>query len=583
MIDRYQIASQLGEDVLGAVYLADDTMLQRRVMCRHIEYGDNADAKDSDDSWKKELGKYTGRLGTMQHPNMLTIYDISVEDDGAFVVTQLVEGKLLAERLEQGPLGQVGVYKMASDMLEALHAAHESGIYHGALHTGSIKRVDRASGGHRYMLVDLGLNQLASMVKSEKIKVADPVLMAPELHEEGKEPDEKADLFMLGQLCYTALVGGHPFSEKSSEECLEAYKGDGMPSLDHYVEGLNPNFAAWVMSLIDGDPEKRPVDTGEAMLQLHSIELGVPESNIPGKTEALVEPYVDPMSGHQALVDSASVGVTTATASVEVAADGTDMDTTQAQVISAVEASEKKEKAMMMYLIGGLILVLVIGGIILATRGGDESSTEEAVTEEAVGASEHAVRIEDAVMVNTVEKEQTPVIIDLAGDESLDWIVGNGIPISSSHIKKLDGSYIQNVTTVAAPSGERSMTYNPIRFESEDGILFPRASIFSARGAKPGSGYEVQLRVPMKDTTPITVTLYIVQKHCDIRVEVSNPKDDSKEVKMVPRTEQGVVKVPVEIDSPVAGGFYTINMVTTSGKESERWMIGLSGAVVEKR
>ena len=45
MIDRYQIASQLGEDVLGAVYLADDTMLQRRVMCRHIEYGDNADAK----------------------------------------------------------------------------------------------------------------------------------------------------------------------------------------------------------------------------------------------------------------------------------------------------------------------------------------------------------------------------------------------------------------------------------------------------------------------------------------------------------------------------------------------------------
>ena len=48
MIDRYQIASQLGEDVLGAVYLADDTMLQRRVMCRHIEYGDNADAKDRD-------------------------------------------------------------------------------------------------------------------------------------------------------------------------------------------------------------------------------------------------------------------------------------------------------------------------------------------------------------------------------------------------------------------------------------------------------------------------------------------------------------------------------------------------------
>ena len=144
-----------------------------------------------------------------------------------------------------------GVHRMAADMLEALHAAHQSDVFHGALHTGSIKRVHRATGGHRYLLVDLGLNQLTSMVRAEKVKVADPILMAPELHKDDHEPDAKADLFMLGQLCYTALVGGHPFSDKTTEECLEAYSTDGMPPLEDYVEGVNPEFSAWVMRLLE--------------------------------------------------------------------------------------------------------------------------------------------------------------------------------------------------------------------------------------------------------------------------------------------------------------------------------------------
>ena len=136
MTDRYQIAKELGEDEFGVVNLADDTMLQRRVMLRHIEYGENPEVKARDDSWKKEFTQYAGTLSAMQHPNMLAIYDISVQGNGADVVTQLVKGDVLADRLERGALAQMGVYKMASDILEALHAAHEAGVYHGGLHMG---------------------------------------------------------------------------------------------------------------------------------------------------------------------------------------------------------------------------------------------------------------------------------------------------------------------------------------------------------------------------------------------------------------------------------------------------------------
>ena len=126
------------------------------------------------------------------------------------------------------------------------------------------------------------------MVRAEQIRVADPVLMAPELLEE-REPDAKADLFMLGQLCYTALVGGHPYSGKSAEECLEAYKNDNMPALDSYVQDVDPRFAAWIMKLIETDPEQRFADSAEAMVALHIIELNEPAPNVPGETNAVHE------------------------------------------------------------------------------------------------------------------------------------------------------------------------------------------------------------------------------------------------------------------------------------------------------
>ena len=338
MSDRYEIATQLEEDVLGTVYLADDVMLKRRVMLRKIEFDDAEEAKKRDESWRKDFAKYAGMLGAAQHPNMLTIYDVSIQDDGANVVTQFIEGEPLVERLEQGPIRQVGVFRMADDLLDAMHAAHKRKVFHGALHTGSVVRVSRASGGHRYLVVDLGLNQLASMVKGKEVTVADLVLRAPELHEEGRRIDEQADLFMIGQLCYTALVGGHPFAGKSSEECLEAYQADGMPHIRDYVEDVDSVFADWIMRLVASDPEKRPKDTGEAMRELHKIELSEPEPNVPGETHAipsytspdeLVEqaepataPAVDPV--HEAAANSAAASQKAAnmTHAQQVAGDG---------------------------------------------------------------------------------------------------------------------------------------------------------------------------------------------------------------------------------------------------------------------
>jgi len=119
MNNRYKITEALGEDVLGTVHLAEDTMLQRRVMVRVIEHGESDKAKKRDDKWRKKFAKYTGKMSTMQHPNLLTIYDVSLDDKGATLVNQYIEGESLSDRLERGAVSQIGVYRMASDMLEA--------------------------------------------------------------------------------------------------------------------------------------------------------------------------------------------------------------------------------------------------------------------------------------------------------------------------------------------------------------------------------------------------------------------------------------------------------------------------------
>jgi len=300
-MDRYKTISQLSSDVLGQAHLGDDTMLQRKVILRHIECAKNTDEKLTDQSWKGDFSKFAGKLAAIKHPNMLTIYDLSVNDEGACVISQYVEGETLADRLTRGPISQVGVYRLASDILEVMHSAHEFGVFHGGLHTGSIIRIKRARGGHRHLLSDLGLDRLASIVKRENVKLVDPVLIAPELTL-GAGTNAKADLFMLGQICYTALVGGHPYFGRSAEECFEAYKSKNMPALDTYVHNINPALADWVMRMVEFDPKRRFDDSEAAIVALQSIQLTDPEANISGVTDFVHEQEPAATKGPKMLV-----------------------------------------------------------------------------------------------------------------------------------------------------------------------------------------------------------------------------------------------------------------------------------------
>lgn len=561
MTERYQIIKLLDKDQAGGRYLAEDTTLERNVVFRHIEFAsDVAQTKE----WKKSFSTFSGKLCALQHPNIVTIYDVAIDEDGPNMVTQYVEGESLAERLKQGPLKQMGVFKMAEDLLEALHAAHQSGVFHGALHTGSVKRLSRATGGHRYLIVDLGLNNLASMAKGEDVHIADPVLLAPELHNDENEPDAKADIFMLGQLCYTALAGGHPFAENSPERCAEAHLAGELPSLIEFAPDVQADFAAWVMQLCVGDPTKRITSVQDAMVSLQEITIDEPVPNVAGVTQAIV---VEQPRATTALV---TVPILTESDS-------------KATVLDPFSEAEKKSVKKVAILAACLCLLIAVGLWFGMKRGDADRGTgkpDGAMPSVPAGVLVHLHKTE---IVNTLVKRTEPVLLSLDSEDALDWTVVTGAPASKERVQKEEGRYIQSILT-SGDYKEYALKNSPIKYTLDDkDILAMAATNTKPHKAKVGEGWETILRIPPKHKGSVIVTFYMLQAHCDFKIIVVTPEGKEPVQFKLPHGDPGVVKIPIELVNPKSGGFFTIKILADSKDEAKGFTMGISAIQVERR
>ena len=630
MTDRYEIIKLIGKDPAGGVYLAEDSMLGRKVMFRHI---DTEPDDDRPKSWAKEMSSYAGKLCTFQHPNIVTIYDAPVDEDGVSMVTQYVEGETLAERLQVGPLMEIAVHRMASDLLDALHAAHDAGVYHGALHTGSIIRLPRASGGHRYIILDIGLNTLATMVKGRDVHIADPVLLAPELHSEDSEPDESADLFMVGQLCYTAMAGGHPFSGKSAEDAAEAHLAGELPPLREYAPDMQEDFEAWVMKMSCGDRAGRPASIKEATDELNKIIIQEPEQPVPvakvlpvAKVVPIVaEPVrvAKPVLVAQQNVPVAQQNVPVAKQNVPVAQQnvpvaqqnvpvakpvsatapqaipvatlpmagtgagtGTGVATgplgTQAMAgtgdfLATADDSNKK----MMIMIASLVGLVVIGlGLyfVLRSGGDDEGEKKQLSTSELPLPPEGAkVHLHEVVIIGS---EEDMGLVKLDGEKTLDWAVFTGARVSDKIERKPEGSYRINPSKIGKFS-EVARKGIPVFFETGGKKLKPMAATSAKAGkAKAGHGWNILLRTPKQHQGPMIISLYVFQEWCGFDVEVETP--GKKLAFKVPKQDPGVLCIPIEIPKPKKGGFYNIN-ITAAKDTTGEFAMGLNAVHIEGR
>ena len=267
MEDRYEIRGKIGQGGLGAVYRGYDTRMHREVAIKRISH--SAEDAELQAESTRQLMKEAGALASLQHPHIVTVYDVGSDEDGPYVVMELISGKTLDELIERAPLTWPDFRELALQTQEALIAAQELNLIHSDLKPSNLMLTWLPSGKFQVKIVDFGLANLAQSQTKQELDALDAVFgsvffMPPEQFERAPL-DARSDIYSLGCVYYQALTGSYPFDGKTGNEVMDAH-------LMHTVKRLNevrseiPLWACdWVMWHINRYPQDRPESSREAL------------------------------------------------------------------------------------------------------------------------------------------------------------------------------------------------------------------------------------------------------------------------------------------------------------------------------
>ncbi|QYC40705.1 Serine/threonine-protein kinase StkP [Nonomuraea coxensis DSM 45129] len=274
--NRYRLLEPLGEGGMGVVWRAYDELLDRTVAVKEVRYAGVGDER------RAELNRRTIRearaAGRLDHPSVVVVHDVVEEDGRPWIVMQLVRSRSLAQVVrEQGPLpvGQVAV--IGGRVLDALRAAHATGVLHRDVKPENVLLADDG----RVVLTDFGIASLeaeAGLTATGGL-VGTPAYMPPErLNGEPARPE--SDLWSLGATLYAAVEGEPPFKRDSWAATVAAVLRD-QPEPPRRAGALTPV----VMGLLHRDPAGR-LPAGEAARLLHELATThpLPAAPSPGPT-----------------------------------------------------------------------------------------------------------------------------------------------------------------------------------------------------------------------------------------------------------------------------------------------------------
>jgi serine/threonine protein kinase len=230
----YEILAPLGAGGMGEVYRSRDTRLGRDVAIKVLPA---ALAKDADRLRRFEQEART--IAALSHPNILGIHDIGTHEGAPFLVSELLEGQTLREKLETGPLPVRRAIEHALGIATGLAAAHDKGIVHRDLKPENVF-VTRDG---RVKVLDFGLAKLASpeQIQETGVTLTSPATlpgmvmgtvgyMSPE-QVRGDPIDARSDIFSFGAVLCEMLTGKRAFKRDTSAETMTAILREEPPDL----------------------------------------------------------------------------------------------------------------------------------------------------------------------------------------------------------------------------------------------------------------------------------------------------------------------------------------------------------------
>jgi hypothetical protein len=247
LLGRYRILRQLGEGSAGRTFLAEDTMVHRRVVLKALR----ADA-DEDPSVLREARA----LAALQHPRVVTLYDVERVGDQVFVVMEHLPGGSLADRLAKGPLAPGELAPLALGLLEALEAIHRAGLVHRDVKPSNVLLT--AQGLPK--LADFGIAQLpgaeATIAGVRGAPLGTLRFMSPE-QARGMRATPRSDLYSAAATLHEAATGRPYLEPRAGETAADLQLRAAFPSRPGGDPRVPPALRPWFAKALHPDPGKR--------------------------------------------------------------------------------------------------------------------------------------------------------------------------------------------------------------------------------------------------------------------------------------------------------------------------------------
>lgn len=261
MSDRYEIREKLGQGGLGAVYKAYDKQLKREVALKRVL----TPTQEAVDSLLHEATS----LSSLMHPNIVTVFDVGQDDQGGFVVMELLDGETLDDTISRAPLTLPDFAEVVNQTLEALIAAQAVNMTHRDLKPSNVMVIWRPSGRFQLKILDFGLAKISAAPTPQTSDQEEGIMgsiyfMAPEQFER-TTLDFRTDMYALGCIYYYCLTGLYPFDGETAPQVMMSHLHHLVRPLEVVRPDIPEEVGDWVMWLMERNREDRPGSAREAL------------------------------------------------------------------------------------------------------------------------------------------------------------------------------------------------------------------------------------------------------------------------------------------------------------------------------
>ena len=248
--DRYEIIRSIGEGGMANVYLAEDTILNRKVAVKILR-GDLA----NDEKFVRRFQREAISASSLSHPNIGEMYDVGEDDGKYFIVMEYVEGKSLKSLIKKrGGLTLPETLDIMLQLTDGIACAHNSYIIHRDIKPQNIIILDDG----RVKITDFGIAQALNRHElTETNSVMGSVHYLPPEQANGTGTTIKSDIYSLGIVMFELLTGKVPFKGENAVEIAIKQMKDPMPSVREYKENIPQSIENIILKATAKNPKNR--------------------------------------------------------------------------------------------------------------------------------------------------------------------------------------------------------------------------------------------------------------------------------------------------------------------------------------